>query len=133
MSRLFLALLVTVFPATADPLTNAELKELGARWVRNDDNGAQNVFVTRLHVRYGKGNFREDLILRETGDKDNFQGHYVMNQPFDGEITCEAGREYVARTQGRIREEARQLRALTNWSMASINRNIAASVPARFR
>ena len=45
-------------PCAADPLSNKELVELGARWIGSDDDkpfravqGA-NVFVTRLHVRY---------------------------------------------------------------------------------
>ncbi len=59
-------------PCAADPLSNKELVELGARWIASDDDkpfrsvqGA-NAYVTRLHVRYDAQSFPEDLVL--TGD-----------------------------------------------------------------
>ena len=51
-------------PCAAEPLTNKELVELGARWIGSDANtafrqgGAGGAFVTRLHVRYDASRFR---------------------------------------------------------------------------
>ncbi|MEE9388520.1 MAG: DUF2330 domain-containing protein [Paracoccaceae bacterium] len=118
-------------PCAADPLSKAELKELGVNWLKiADKNAGQDVFVTRLHLRYGKNSFRQDLILSETDDRENFQGRYVMNHPYDGEITCKAGREYVQNTRKRLAQEAHDLHQLTGWQRGIINRNIARSVPA---
>jgi hypothetical protein len=38
----------------------------------------QQVFLTRLHVRYDNAHFPEDLVFQETGDRVNFQGRYVL-------------------------------------------------------
>jgi len=72
-------------PCAADPLSSDELRQLGVFWVDGSQDGqagkggqAQNVFVTRLHVRYDKNHFPEDLIFQETGDRQNYQGRYVI-------------------------------------------------------
>ena len=69
-------------PCAADPLSPDELRRLGVFWVdapgrtggKISPPGAQNVFVTRLHVRYDSRRFPEDLVFHETGDRSNFQG-----------------------------------------------------------
>ncbi|HHL42002.1 MAG TPA: DUF2330 domain-containing protein, partial [Hellea balneolensis] len=62
-------------PCAADPLSQAELRELGVFWLDGDREltptqrklmpprppRAQNVYVTRLHVRYDAKSFPEDL------------------------------------------------------------------------
>jgi hypothetical protein len=75
----------------------------------------------------------EDLKFVETDDRENFQGRYILNHPFEGEITCPEGRDYVTETRARIRKEAAELRRLTGWSAADISRRIARSVDARYR
>ena len=71
-------------PCAADPLSAQELRQLGVFWVGKNSarSGkvapAQDVFVTRLHVRYDRENFPEDLVFQETGDRQNFQGRYVI-------------------------------------------------------
>ena len=120
-------------PCAADPLSVAELKELGVGWLKRSDNAAQDVFVTRLHFQYDKGSFEKDLMMTVTKDRDNFQGRYVMNVPFDGKITCEAGVQYVRDTRKRMQREAKELRKITGWSRAAIDREIRKSVPAVFQ
>jgi hypothetical protein len=120
-------------PCAADPLTFEELRELGVGWVSRSEAATPDVFVTRLHVRYDRESFHEDLMFRETAERENFQGRYVMNHPFEGEIACAEGREYVSRTRARIREEVANLRRLTGWRAREINQNIAETVPARYR
>mgnify|MGYP003410738045 CR=1 FL=1 len=73
------------------------------------------------------------LKFAVTEDRENFQGRYILNHPFDGEITCPEGKDYVAETRARIKEEAALLRKLTGWSAANIASNIAKTVEKRYR
>ena len=45
---------------------------------------AQNVFLTRLHVRYDAAHFPEDLTFQETSDRSNFQARYILRHPWTG-------------------------------------------------
>ena len=120
-------------PCAADPLSAAELRELGVDWARGDSNAGQDVFVTRMHFRYDKSGFQRDLLLRETSDRRNFQGRYVLRNPYDGRITCEEGVQYVRDTRRRMRSEAATLRRLTGWSRSEIDARIRQSVPAIYQ
>jgi hypothetical protein len=120
-------------PCADDPLSHAEFKQLGVNWVRKSEAATPEVFVTRLHIRYGQDSFFEDLKFAVTDNRENFQGRYILNHPFDGEITCEAGKDYVAATRRRIQDEAAELRKLTGWSAANITSNIAKTVARRYR
>lgn len=122
-------------PCAADPLTNAELAELGVDWLTEDDTGlaGQNVYVTRLHARYEGDQMAEDVMFRVTEDRDNFQGRYVMNHPYTGDNTCEAAKDYVLRTRARVLDEARTLARITGWSEAELLDRARASVPEEFR
>ena len=120
-------------PCADDPLSHAEFKELGVDWVRKSEAATPNVFVTRLHIRYSQSGFFEDLKFAVTDNRENFQGRYVLNHPFKGEITCAEGQDYVAETRKRIKEEAALLRKLTGWSASNIASNIAKTVPKRYR
>ncbi len=58
----------------------------------------QDVFLTRLHVRYDAAHFPEDLVFQETADRANFQGRYVLRHEWKGEAgACEAARRYSRR------------------------------------
>jgi hypothetical protein len=120
-------------PCADDPLTHAEFQRLGVSWVRKAEVATPNVFVTRLHIRYGPDSFFEDLKFAVTENRENFQGRYIMNHPFEGEITCEEGKTYVTETRERIKDEAATLRKLTGWSASNIASNIAKTVPRRYR
>jgi hypothetical protein len=120
-------------PCADDPLTHAEFRQLGVDWVKKSEAATPNVFVTRLHIRYSKSSFFEDLKFAVTEDRENFQGRYILNHPFEGEITCEEGKIYVSETRTRIKEEAALLRKLTGWSASNIASNIAKTVPKRYR
>jgi hypothetical protein len=113
-------------PCATNPLSNKELVELGARWIGSDDDkpfrsvqGA-NAYVTRLHVRYDAQSFPEDLVLTETRDRSNFQGRYVLNHPWKGSTSCEAGAKYRASLPQRFEQEARNLVDLTGWPLADV-------------
>jgi hypothetical protein len=119
-------------PCADDPLSFNEFRQLGVDWVRRADASVPEVFVTRLHIRYSADSFYEDLKFAVTEDRENFQGRYILNHPFEGEITCDAD-DYITATRDRIREEARVLRGLTGWRNDIVQGNIAKTVDARYR
>lgn len=120
-------------PCADDPLTLEEFRQLGVVWVNKGNIAQPNVFVTRIHVRYSADTMFEDLKFVETDNRDNFQGRYILNHPFDGEITCEEGKAYVAETRARIKAEAEKLGKLTGWSATDIKGRIAKTVEKRYR
>ncbi len=124
-------------PCAADPLSASELRDLGVFWlgdgpeVRPMDRRnviprptpipqPQDVFVTRLHLRYDKDHFPEDLQFQETGDRTNFQGRYVIRHPWTGSDDCEAARDYRRRLAERRERDARTLARLTGWELEDI-------------
>jgi len=105
-------------PCAADPLAAADLNKLGARWVA--EAGTQpapmgQVFVTRLHVRYDREHFPEDLMLMETRDNTTFQGRYILQHPFFGKLTCPDAEKYRSELRVRLTQEALTLARLTGW------------------
>ncbi len=109
-------------PCAADPLTGQELRELGVFWAENgrSSGGAQDVFVTRLHVRYDAENFPQDLMLRATNDRETFQGRYILRHPWDGAPQCQAAEAYLGSLPKRFASEAITLAGLTGWKVADI-------------
>ncbi|MEO0532780.1 MAG: DUF2330 domain-containing protein [Cyanobacteria bacterium P01_A01_bin.123] len=73
-------------PCAADPLNYDELRQAGVFWISPQTD--TNVFVTRLHVRYTRDKFPEDLIFQTTNNRRFFQGRYVLNHPFTGNAKC---------------------------------------------
>jgi hypothetical protein len=119
-------------PCAADPMTNKELVELGARWIGSDEDTAfrtrgaagLNAYVTRLHVRYDGQSFPEDLVFMETRDRENFQGRYVLRHPWTGTATCPAAEQYRASLLTRNKQQADTLATLTGWSADDIARRM---------
>lgn len=121
-------------PCAADPLSSDELRELGVYWMDGGDDraaitrrrpspppgGAQDVFVTRLHLSYDVAHFPEDLMFKETGERENYQGRYVMRHPYKGDAKCEAAEEYRAGLPKRFEQEAQTLASLTGWAVDDI-------------
>jgi hypothetical protein len=123
-------------PCAADPPSPGELRKLGVSWL--DDGGSQSaraqsptVFVTRLHVRYDRDHFPEDLVFQETADRENFQGRYVLRHPFTGDAACPAGDRYRAGLSRRGEEEAQNLATLTGWNVNDIRRRMGSESPQR--
>lgn len=109
-------------PCAADPLSGEELRELGVFWSErgSDKGGAQNVFLTRLHLRYDGAHFPEDLVFQETGDRNNFQGRYILRHPWTGNDRCAAADAYRRELPQRFEREASNLASLTGWEMNKI-------------
>ena len=112
-------------PCAADPLTPEELRSLGVFWVDpGSDSPASDVFVTRLHVRYDAAGFPDDLVLKETGDRDTFQGRYVLRHAWTGKDGCAAAQKYRESLPARWEQEARTLASLTGWDLDRIRRRM---------
>ncbi len=114
-------------PCAAEPLSETELRQSGAFWIepsanaRLSNGGGQPALLTRLHVRYNKETFLEDLMFHQTGDKQNFQTRYVLRNPFEGKVSdCSAAKQYYEQVAKRQEIEAQQLVALTGWTMTSV-------------
>jgi hypothetical protein len=84
------------------------------------------VFVTRLHLRYDGASFPEDLRFRETADRSNFQGRYLLRHPWRGAPRCEAARAYLRDLPQRFEEEAQNLARLTRWPVEQIRAKMEA-------
>jgi hypothetical protein len=122
-------------PCAANPMSNKELVELGARWIGSDDDGAfrtirfsgggSDAFVTRLHVRYDATSFPEDIVFMETKDRSNFQGRYVQHHPWVGQSRCDAAASYRSELPARFALEAKNLENLTGWTRSDIEARMA--------
>ena len=123
-------------PCAADPLSREELRELGVFWQSGDSGiapmprrrppggGPQQVYVTRLHVRYDADHFPDDLVFQETGDTSNFQGRYVLRHPWKGEARCKEAGDYWRSVRKRQEKEAETLASLTGWEIRDIRAKI---------
>ena len=127
-------------PCSGTPPTASELATLGAGWTGPVQQpqpmptaptmrrplvppimpGNSLGFITRLHIRYDRGHFPEDLAFTETHDKQSFQVVYALHHPFAGPASCAAGDAYRKSLHERFTEEAANLGDLTGWSTADI-------------
>ncbi len=111
-------------PCAANPLTPAELRKAGVFWLDPANGstlaGPANVFITRLHVRYSRDKFPEDLTFQSTSNRQNFQGRYVLRHPFTGQTHCPGGRQYQQQVRQRQEKEAQTLAHLTGWNIQDI-------------
>jgi hypothetical protein len=60
---------------------------------------------------------------QETGDRQNYQGRYVIRHPWKGEATCDVS-QYQAELRERQEREAQQLANLTGWDIENIRNKI---------
>lgn len=117
-------------PCASDSLTPDELRRLGVFWLDEEPAGPKRslgavpVQVTRLHVRYEKENFPEDLFFHETKDPSNFQCRYVLRHPWKGGSDCPQAQEYRRQVKMREEKQARTLASLTGWDVGEIRRKM---------
>jgi hypothetical protein len=120
-------------PCVGNPPTEQDLVQSGVWWlagkdwsdysdVDNDepDNGTKNVHFTRLHFRYNRNSFAQDLMFQVTPNTETFQARYVITHPATGDFNCDAGKKYLQDLKARRKKELRELTALTgtninNW------------------
>jgi hypothetical protein len=136
-------------PCAADPLSREELRSLGVFWLDEGAQppggaqlpgirpplprpGPQNVFMTRLHVRYDNAHFPEDLVFQETADRENFQGRYVLRHAWTGTDSCSAAQQYRQELPRRLEREAQTVASLTGWNIEDVRKkaNVRPAGPA---
>jgi hypothetical protein len=106
-------------PCASEPLSQDELRKLGVFWL----DAGSNVFLTRLHVRYDRDHFPEDLVFQETGDERQFQARYVLHHPAKtGQ--CDAAIAYRRELYQRQEKEAANVAELTGWNVEEMRRKM---------
>ncbi|MDJ0731895.1 MAG: DUF2330 domain-containing protein [Crocosphaera sp.] len=109
-------------PCSAQPLNREELRKAGVFWL--NDNRFNNVFITRLHIRYQRETFPEDLKFQETANNQFFQGRYIIRHPFREKRDCDAAKRYYQSVRERQEKEAITLSRLTGWNIYDIRKKI---------
>jgi len=96
-------------PCVGPPPVNQDLVQAGATW-----NG--NIHFTRLHVRYTKDKFAQDLLFQVTPNKEHFQGRYIITNPANGPFDCDEGQAYLTQMVNRRQRELDELQVLAGWN-----------------
>jgi len=96
-------------PCVGPPPISRDLASAGVRW-----NG--NVQFTRLHVRYTKEKFAQDLLFQVTPNKENFQARYIITNPANGTFNCSDGQDYLVSLVNRRERELDELQVLAGWN-----------------
>lgn len=109
-------------PCSAEPLNPDELRQAGVFWY--NPRALNDLFITRLHIRYDRTHFPEDLKFQNTSNQQLFQGRYIIRHPFREKITCDAGKDYLVQTRQRQEKEAQTLANLTGWDLEKIKQQI---------
>jgi hypothetical protein len=104
-------------------------RELGLGWGKSAAPDAYAHFTaTRLHFRYDRDHFPEDLALQETADIQPFTVAYSVHHQAEN-VGCEAGQKYLASLGPRREQEAQALAVLTGWDAREIREKMG--VPLR--
>jgi len=107
-------------PCAIDPPTYTQLKDAGVFWVEKaysrgwgDADYTGEVFITRLHIKYDRANFPQDLVFQNTPNKASFQGRYILNHPVSGSVDCKESVNYYKKVLNRREAELENLASLT--------------------
>lgn len=114
-------------PCVATAPSTQNLVQAGVWWINRDwkdysdieeedDDYSDNVFFTRLHVRYNRNKFPQDLVFQLTPNTENFQARYIITHPASGDFSCDAGKKYLKELKQRRSDEMQMLAYLTGKS-----------------
>ncbi len=78
-------------PCVGNPPMLTEFQEAGVTWLNGNPNAT--VFFTRLHVRYSRKEFPQDLMFQVTPNTENYQARYVITHPAT-DVSCSEGKKY---------------------------------------
>jgi hypothetical protein len=126
-------------PCIATVPGEQELVQSGVWWLGNKDwndyndvdneeidNGSKNVHFSRLHFRYNRRSFPQDLMFQVTPNTETFQARYVITHPATGSFDCIAGKKYLQELRLRRKKELRELTALTGTNINNWQENATA-------
>ncbi|MEP7143197.1 MAG: DUF2330 domain-containing protein [Ferruginibacter sp.] len=126
-------------PCVGNPPTQQDMVQAGVWWLQKnwedysdtdeDDVNYNNdkVYFTRLHFRYNRQSFPQDLIFQVTPNKANFQARYIITHPATGDLNCDAGRKYFQDLKKRRKNELKELTVLTGKNIENWQDDIALS------
>ena len=111
-------------PCVATAPSQQDLVQAGVWWInRNwsdysdvndgEDDYSDNVYFTRLHVRYNRDKFPQDLVFQVTPNTENYQARYIVTHPASGDFNCDAGKKYLKDLRLRRAGEMEMLAYLT--------------------
>jgi Na+-translocating ferredoxin:NAD+ oxidoreductase RnfD subunit len=109
-------------PCIATAPSTQDLVQAGVWWVDRNSNvydDQQNldysdkVYFTRLHIRYNRKAFPQDLMFQATPNTENFQARYIITHPATGDFSCDAGKKYLEQLKQRRQDELENLSDLT--------------------
>lgn len=110
-------------PCVASAPSVQDLVQSGVWWITHTDNNSNededysaHVYFTRMHIRYNRSAFPQDLLFQETANTENFQSRYIITHPATGDFNCEAGKKYLEQLKERRRDELEMLTYLTGKS-----------------
>lgn len=135
-------------PCVATAPSTQDLLQAGVWWINQDWNDysnvddeidySENVFFTRLHVRYNRNSFPQDLQFQLTPNKENFQARYIITHPAQGAFDCEAGKKYLKELKKRRQGELEMLASLTgkgyeDWDVVTTGEEKAVPAVASYK
>ncbi len=101
-------------PCIGPPPIAQDLVQAGASWIANNS-WNERAFFTRMHVRYDRANFPQDLFFQVTPNQERYQCRYILTHPAQGDLSCEDGQRYIEELNMRRKKEMDELVALTDW------------------
>jgi len=129
-------------PCIASAPSRQDLVQAGVWWmggppVEEEDgqgDGSDKVYFTRLHVRYNRKAFPQDLLFQETANTENFQARYIITHPATGDLNCPEGKKYLDELKERRKDELEMLTHLTgkglnDWDLL-VRTDEEGSIPA---
>jgi Na+-translocating ferredoxin:NAD+ oxidoreductase RnfD subunit len=116
-------------PCVATAPAEQDLVQAGVWWLQPAEDSdeetdfSREVYFTRLHVRYNRNAFPQDLQFQVTPNKESFQSRYIVTHPAKGDFNCEAGKAYIKQLKVRRQNELAMLKNLTgkdyqDWDVA---------------
>jgi hypothetical protein len=123
-------------PCVATAPSTQDLVQAGVWWINRDWNDysdtegeeeedySSNVYFTRLHVRYNRNSFPQDLQFQVTPNTENYQARYIVTHPATGDFNCDEGKKYLKELKQRRSDEMETLTWLTgkgfsDWDVVS--------------
>jgi hypothetical protein len=114
-------------PCVAAVPSRAELVQAGVWWAATSGSNPEDetdqeaipsdqVYFTRLHIRYNRNSFPQDLMFQATPNTENFQARYIITHPATGDLSCDAGKHYLKSLKQRRLDEIDMLSYLTGKS-----------------
>ena len=132
-------------PCVATAPSVQDLVQAGVWWLNRDwtdysdvdneeEDYSDNVYFTRLHVRYNRSKFPQDLMFQVTPNAENYQARYIVTHPATGNFDCDAGKKYLKQLKQRRFDEIEMLAYLTgkgyhDWDVV-VNDENEKSIPA---